>query len=52
MTLSMDLEHSLKETVYNLISWVRDNDDWDVGELMNEIDHLFVHSTADASVQS
>jgi hypothetical protein len=47
-----NLEHSLKEAVYNLLSWVRDNDNRDVDDLMNEIDHLFVHSTADASVQS
>jgi len=38
--------------VYNLLSWVRDNDDRDVDDLMTEIDHLFVHSTADANVQS
>jgi len=46
-SLRANLEHSLKEAVYNLLSWVRDNDD-----LMEEIDHLFVHSTADANVQS
>jgi murein tripeptide amidase MpaA len=47
-SLRANLEHSLKEAVYNLLSWVRDNDDRDVDDLMNEIDHLFVHSTADA----
>ncbi|TKX61407.1 IS701 family transposase, partial [Halorubrum sp. GN12_10-3_MGM] len=41
-----------KEAVYNLLSWVRDNDDRSVDDLMEEIDHLFVHSTADANVQS
>ena len=51
-SLRANLEHSLKETVYNLLSWVRDNDDRDVDDLMEEIDHLFVHSTADANVQS
>jgi len=45
-SLRANLEHSLKETVYNLLSWVRDNDDRGVNDLMEEIDHLFVHSTA------
>ena len=31
---------------------VRDNDDRGVDDLMQEIDHLFVHSTTDANVQS
>jgi hypothetical protein len=48
----MNLEHSLKEAVYNLLSWVRDNDDRGVDGLMEEIDHLFVHSTTDTNVQS
>ncbi|SIS21629.1 hypothetical protein SAMN05421752_1381, partial [Natronorubrum thiooxidans] len=30
----------------------RDNDDRGIDDLMTEIDHLFVHSTAEASVQS
>jgi hypothetical protein len=51
-SLRADLEHSLKEAVYNLLSWVQDNDDRGVNDLMEEIDHLFVHSTADANVQS
>jgi FOG: Transposase len=51
-SLRANLEHSLKEAVYNLLSWVRDNDDRSVDDLMQEIDHLFVHSTADANVQS
>jgi murein tripeptide amidase MpaA len=51
-SLRANLEHSLKEAVYNLLSWVRDNGDRDVDDLMEEIDHLFVHSTADANVQS
>lgn len=51
-SLRANLEHSLKEAVYNLLSWVRDNDDRGVNDLMNEIDHLFVHSTAEANVQS
>jgi hypothetical protein len=51
-SLRANLEHSLKEAVYNLLSWVRDNDDRGVDDLMEEIDHLFVHSAADANVQS
>ncbi|MFD1599226.1 IS701 family transposase [Halobellus rarus] len=51
-SLRANLEHSLKEAVYNLLSWVRDNNDRGVDDLMEEIDHLFVHSTADANVQS
>jgi hypothetical protein len=50
--LRANLEYFLKETVCNLLSWVRDNDDRDVDDLMNEIDHLFVHSIGDANVQS
>jgi hypothetical protein len=41
-----------KEVVYSLLSWVRDNDNHGVDDLMEEIDHLFVCSTADANVQS
>jgi hypothetical protein len=51
-SLQANLEHSLKKAVYNLLSWVRDNNDRGVNDLMNEIDHLFVHSTAEANVQS
>jgi hypothetical protein len=51
-SLRANLEHSLKEAVYDLLSWVRDNDDRSVNDLMNEIDHLFIHSTAEANVQS
>lgn len=50
-SLRANLEHSLKEAVYNLLSWVRDNDDRGVDDLMEKIDHLFVHSTSDANVQ-
>jgi hypothetical protein len=46
-SLRANLEHSLKETVYDLLSWVRDNHDRGVEDLIEEIDHLFVHSTAD-----
>ena len=51
-SLRANLEHSLKEAVYNLLSWVRDNKDRDVDDLMEKIDHLFVHSTVEANVQS
>jgi hypothetical protein len=51
-SLRANLEHSLKEAVSNLLSWVRDNDDRGVDDLMEEIDHLLVHSTVDANVQS
>ena len=50
-SLRANPEHSLREAVYNLLSWVRDNDDRSVDGLMEEIDHFFVHSTAD-NVQS
>ena len=42
-SLRADLEHSLKEAVYNLLSWVRDNDDQEVDDLMQEINHLFIN---------
>jgi hypothetical protein len=34
----VNLEHSLEEAIYNLLSWVRDNDDRVVDDLMTEID--------------
>ncbi len=51
-SLRANLEHSLKEAVYSLLSWVRDNDGRGVDDLIEEIDHLFVHSTAEANVES
>lgn len=51
-SLRANIEHSLKEDVYNLLSWVRDNDDRCLDDLMTDIDHLFVHSTAEANVQN
>lgn len=41
--LRADLEYSLKEAVYNLLSWVRDNEDQEVDDLMQEINHLFIN---------
>jgi SRSO17 transposase len=43
-SLRAQLEHGLKETVYNLFSWVRDQPERDLDGLMEEIDHLFIHS--------
>ena len=51
-SLRANFEHSLKEAVYNLLSWVRDDDNRGVEDLLNEIDHLFVYSTTEANVQS
>jgi hypothetical protein len=42
-SLRADLEHSLKEAVYNVFSWVRDNRDRDIDDLMQQIDHLFIN---------
>lgn len=42
-SLRSNLKYSPKEAVYNLLSWVRDNDDQAVDDLMQEIDQLFVH---------
>jgi len=46
-SLRENFEHSLEEAVYNLLSWVQDNDNRGVDDFMDEIDHPFVHSTAD-----
>jgi transposase InsO family protein len=43
VSLRADLEHSLKEAVYNLFSWVRDHRNRDIDDLMQQIDHLFVN---------
>jgi len=43
-SLRAQLEHGLKEVVYNLFSWVRDQPERDLDGLMEEIDHLFLHS--------
>jgi len=51
-SLRPNLEDSLREEVYNFLLWVGDNDNSDVDDLMQEIEHLFFHSTADTSVQS
>ncbi|WP_302081523.1 hypothetical protein [Salinibaculum rarum] len=43
-SLRSQLEHGLKETIYNMFSWVRDQPDRDLDGLMKDIDHLFLHS--------
>ena len=42
-SLRADLEHSLKEAVYNLFAWVRENRDRDMDDLMDKIEHLFIN---------
>lgn len=49
-SLQTNLEHSLNETVYNLLR-VRGDDNRGVDTLIEEIDHLLTHSTVDANVQ-
>ena len=41
--LRAQLEHGLKETVYNVFAWVRDQPNRDLNGLMGEMDHLFLH---------
>jgi hypothetical protein len=43
-SLRAQLEHGLKEAIYNMFSWVRDQPDRNLDGLMEEIDHLFLHS--------
>jgi len=43
-SLRAQLEHGLKEAIYNMFSWVREQPDRDLDGLMEEIDHLFLHS--------
>jgi SRSO17 transposase len=42
-SLRAALKHSLKEAVYKVFSWVRDNRDRDIDDLMQQIDHLFIN---------
>lgn len=44
VSLRAQLEHGLKEVVYNLFSWVRNQPERDLDGLIEKIDHLFVHS--------
>ena len=43
-SLRAQLEHGLKEAIYNMYSRVRDQPDRDLDGLMEEIDHFFLHS--------
>ena len=43
-SLRSQLEYGLKEAIYNLFSWVRDQPDRDLDGLMKEIDNFFIHS--------
>ena len=43
-SLRAQLEHGLKEAIYNMFSWVREQPERDLDGLMEEIDHLFLHS--------
>jgi len=43
-SIQPQLEYALKEVLYNLFSWVRDNPKQDLDNLMDRIDHLFIHS--------
>ncbi len=43
-SIQVQLEYALKEVVYNLFSWVRDHPKQALDELMEEIEHLFLHS--------
>jgi SRSO17 transposase len=44
LSLRSQIEYGLKEAVYNLFSWVREHRKRDLDGLMEEIDHLFIHS--------
>ena len=43
-SIQVQLEYALKEVVYNLLSWVRANSKQAVDDLMEDLDHLFLHS--------
>lgn len=43
-SLRAQLEDGLKEAIYNMFSWVREQPERDLDGLMEEIDHLFLHS--------
>jgi hypothetical protein len=42
-SLRAQLEHGLKETIYNMFAWVREQPNRDLNGLMGERDHLFLH---------
>jgi SRSO17 transposase len=39
-----ELEHGLKEAIYKMFSWMRDQSDRDLDGLMKEIDHPLLYS--------
>ena len=43
-SLRAQLEHGLKETIYNMFAWVREQPNRDLNGLIEDIDHLFLHS--------
>jgi len=43
-SLRAQLEEGFKEVIYNLLSWVREQPDRGLDELMDDISHLFIHS--------
>ena len=43
-SLRAQLEEGFKKAIYNLFSWVREQRDRGLDELMEDIDHLFLHS--------
>ena len=51
-SLRANLEHSPRGAVYNPLSCVQDNHDYGVNDLMEEVNHPFVHSTPSANVQT
>ena len=43
-SLRAQVEHGFKEAIYNMFAWVREQPDRDLDGLMEDIDHLFLHS--------
>ncbi len=43
-SLRAQLEHDLKEAIYNMFSWIRDQPDRNHDGLVEEIECLFLHS--------
>jgi hypothetical protein len=42
--LRAQLEYGLKETIYDMFRWVREQPNCDLNGLMKDIDHFFLHS--------
>ena len=43
-SLRAQVGHGLKEAIYNMFSWVREQPERDLDGLIEDIDHLFLHS--------